>query len=131
MRDIDNLKRFGNLFESLVSDKVKMSLLRVYGYESMVGNVYYYECKEYMETEDEQNLLSVLKFIRKEVDKLGWNDNKIVCEICVGSWRVFIGFWDDYVRIGGSVIPNLYPPKYKEGEFGLEKITLRGGEQGK
>ena len=64
--------------------------------------------------------------IRKEVDKQGWNDNKIVCEIMVGTWRIFIGYWDWDLTIGGSVVPNLYPPKFKKGQWDLmERISVR------
>ena len=127
--DISYLKECGNLLESLLGKNKTISLIRVYGYESKVGDVYYYQSKEHMETQEEKDLLDVLKNIRKEVDKLGWNDNKIVCEIRVAYWRVFIGFWDEYITIGGSVIPNLYPAKYKDGTWGIEEIIIREGEK--
>lgn len=127
--DIFYLKECGNLLESLLDNNKTISLIRVYGYESKVGDVYYYQRKEYMETQEEKDLFGVLKNIRKEVDKLGWNDNKIVCEVLVGYWRVFIGFLDDMIIIGGSVIPNMYPPKYKEGTWGIEEIIIREGEK--
>ena len=128
--DIIYLRLCGNLLESLLDNNKTISLIRVYGYESRVGDVYYQtNAEHYIEEDDEKNLLDVLKNIRKEVDKLGWNDNKIVCEIRVAYWRVFIGFWDDYITIGGSVIPNMYPPKYKEGTWGIEEIIIREGEK--
>ena len=127
--DIIYLKECGNLLESLLDNNKTISLIRVYGYESKVGDVYYYQSKEYMETQEEKDLLDVLKNIRKELDKLGWNDNKIVCEIRVAYWRVFIGFWDEYITIGGSVIPNLYPAKYKSGTWGIEEVIIRQGEK--
>lgn len=126
--NIGYLKGFGNLLETLLDNKKSIYLIRVYTYESQVGDVYYQERKEYMETQDEKELLSVLQNIRKEVDKLNWNDNKIVCEINVGYWRIFIGFWDDNITIGGSVRPNMYLPKYKKGLWGIEEILIREGE---
>lgn len=127
--DIFYLKECGNLLESLLDNNTPIYLIRVYGYESKVGDVYYYQREEYMETQEEKDLLDVLKNIRKEVNKLGWNDNKIVCEIRVAYWRVFIGFWDENITIGGAVIPNLYQPKYKEGTWGIEEIIIREGEK--
>ena len=127
--DIGYLKQCGNLLESLLDDNKTISLIRVYTYESNVGDVYYQERKEYMETQEEKDLLAVLQNIRKEVDKLNWNDNKIVCEIHVAFWRVFIGFWDDTITIGGSVRPNMYQPKFKEGNWGIEEIIKREGKK--
>ena len=64
--------------------------------------------------------------IRKEVDRQGWNDNKIVCEIMVGVWRIFIGYWDWSLAIGGSVVPNLYLPKFKKSQWNsIERISVR------
>ena len=125
IHNIDYLKQCGNVLETLLDDKKSIYLIRVYTYESQVGDIYYQERKEYMETQEEKDLLDVLKNIRKELDKLGWNDNKIVCEIRVAYWRVFIGFWDEYITIGGSVIPNLYPAKYKSGTWGIEEVIIR------
>lgn len=127
--DIFYLKECGNLLESLLDNNKTIYLIRVYGYESKVGDAYYYQREEYMETQEEKDLLDVLKNIRKEVNKLGWNDNKIVCEIRVAYWRVFVGFWDENITIGGSVIPNLYPAKYKKGTWGIEEIIIREGEK--
>jgi len=126
--NIDYLKQCGNLLETLLDDKKSIYLIRVYTYESQVGDIYYQERKEYMETQEEKDILAVLQNIRKEVDKLNWNDNKIVCEINVGYWRIFIGFWDDYITIGGAVKPNMHLPKYKNGLWGIEAIVIREGE---
>lgn len=128
IHNIDYLKQCGNLLETLLDDKKSIYLIRVYTYESQVGDVYYQERKEYMETQEEKDLLAVLQNIRKEVDKLNWNDNKIVCEVNVGYWRIFIGFWDDYITIGGSVRPNMHLPLYKKGLWGFEEILIREGE---
>ena len=126
MKTIEDLKQNGNLLEKLLDVNTNIYLLRVYGYESYVGNVYYQNREEYMDTEEEKKLLEILQTIRKSVDKQNWNDNKIVVEIMVGSWRVFIGYWDWNLTIGGSVVPNLYPPKYKKGQWDLmERIQVR------
>lgn len=128
MKTITDLKRNGNLLEKLLDETTKIYLLRVYGYESYVGNIYYQGRKDDMkeDSEEEKKLLDILQVIRKEVDKQNWNDNKIVAEIMVGSWRIFVGYCDWNLTIGGSVIPNLYPPKYKKGQWNLmEKIQVR------
>ena len=128
MKTITDLKQNGNLLEKLLDENTKIYLLRVYSYESYVGNVYYQGDKEEMkeDSEEEKKLFNILQMIRKEVDKQGWNDNKIVCEIMVGAWRIFIGYWDWNLAIGGSVVPNLYPPKFKKGQLGLvERISVR------
>lgn len=128
MKTITDLKQNGNLLEKLLDENTKIYLLRVYGYESHVGNVYYQGDEEGMkeDSEEEKKLFNILQMIRKEVDKQGWNDNKIVCEIMVGAWRVFIGYWDWDLAIGGSVVPNLYPPKFKKGQWDLmERISVR------
>ena len=128
MKTIIDLKQNGNLLEKLLDENTKIYLLRVYGYESYVGNIYYQGDEEGMkeDSEEEKKLFNILQMIRKEVDKQGWNDNKIVCEIMVGAWRIFIGYWDWNLAIGGSVIPNLYPPKFKKGQWDLmERISVR------
>ena len=128
MKTITDLKQNGNLLEKLLDENTKIYLLRVYGYESHVGNVYYQGDEEGMkeDSEEEKKLFNILQMIRKEVDKQGWNDNKIVCEIMVGAWRVFIGYWNWNSTIGGSVVPNLYPPKFKKGQWDLmERISVR------
>lgn len=128
MKGIKDLKQNGNLLEKLLNPQEKIYLLRVYGYESYVGNVYYQGDKEGMkeDSEEEKKLFNILQMIRKEVDKQGWNDNKIVCEIMVGAWRIFIGYWDWNLAIGGSVVPNLYSPKFKKGQWDLmERISVR------
>ena len=128
MKTITDLKRNGNLLEKLLDENTKIYLLRVYGYESRVGDIYYQGDKEQMkeDSEEEKKLFNLLQMIRKEIDKQGWNDNKIVCEIMVGTWRIFIGYWDWNLTIGCSVIPNLYPPKFKKGQWDLmERISVR------
>ncbi len=128
MKTITDLKQNGNLLEKLLDENTKIYLLRVYGYESHIGDVYYQGDEEGMkeDSEEEKKLFNILQMIRKEVDKQGWNDNKIVCEIMVGAWRVFIGYWDWNLTIGGSVVPNLYPPKFKKGQWDLmERISVR------
>lgn len=128
MKTITDLKQNGNLLEKLLDKNTKIYLLRVYGYESRVGNVYYQGDEEGMkeDSKEEKKLFNILQMIRKEVDKQGWNDNKIVCEIMVGAWRIFIGYWDWDLAIGGSVVPNLYPPKFKKGQWDLmERISVR------
>lgn len=125
-KDLKKLKQFGNLLEKLLNPQEKIYLLRVYGYESYVGNVYYQERKDYMNTKEEKQLLEVFQIIRKEVNKQHWDDNKIVVEVVIGSWRVFIGYWDENLTLGGSVVPNFYLPKFKEGRWGaIEKISIR------
>ena len=128
MKGIEELKQNGNLLEKLLNPQEKIYLLRVYGYESHVGNVYYRGNEDYMksDTEEEKKLLKVFQQIRKKIDEEKWNDNKIVAEIIVGSWRVFVGYWDWTLSIGGSVVPNLHSPKFKSTEFGyIEKISVR------
>lgn len=113
MKNLDTLKKQGNLFDNIVSNDVKIYLLRVWGYESMVAEEYYVERKDRMNIEEERQLLEVLNIIRNKVVELGWNDNKIVCETTIGWHKVFIGYWDDFIHIGNALIPNSYLPKYK------------------
>lgn len=130
--NINNLKQFGNLLEKLLDSNIKIDLIRVYGYGSYVGNVYYRWKNDFVYikniTEEEKNLLDVIEKIRKKVEELNWNDNKIVVEVMVNdSWRVFIGYYDHDKIIGGSVIPNFNLPKFKmDGVFKiLQKINIR------
>lgn len=128
--NINNLKQFGNLLEKLLDFNTKIDLIRVYGYGSHVGNIYYRWTNLYIKniTEEEKNLLDVIEKIRKKVEELNWNDNKIVVEVIVNnSWRIFIGYYDHDRTIGGSVIPNLNLPKFKmDSVFKiLQKINIR------
>ena len=44
----------------------------------------------------------------------------------VGAWRIFIGYWDWNLTIGGSVVPNFVLPKFKKGQFdSIERISIR------
>ena len=79
MKGIEELKQNGNLLKKLLNPQEKIYLLRVYGYESHVGNVYYRGDKEYMEKsdiEEEKKLLEVFQQIRKKIDEERWNDFK-------------------------------------------------------
>ncbi len=119
MNRLEKLQNRGNLLESLLTKPIY--LIRVWGYESRVMPCLYSEEKEDIleeGTEVEKQLLDLSNKIRKEIDKRGWNDNKIVAEIQVGYWRIFIGYWDSHITIGQSLIPNDYLPDYKESEFG-------------
>lgn len=126
MNKLEKLQNCGNLLESLLTKPIY--LLRVWGYESRVMPYLYCEEKEDIleeGTEVEKQLLDLSNKIRKEIDKRGWNDNKIVAEIQVRHWRIFIGYWDSHITIGQSLIPNEYLPKYRESEFsGIDPIGI-------
>lgn len=126
MKNLDTLKKQGNLFHSILSDDIEIYLLRVWGYESRVAETYYTERKERMDSEEEQKLLKVLQLIRTKVVELNWNDNKIVCELVIEFHKVFVGYWDDYMFIGGAIVPNKYLPKYKKDIFeSIKPIRVR------
>ena len=107
----------GNLLESLLGTHEKNStieIIRVYPYESKVGDRVFGSERRYLNTPEDQNILQVLDEIRKKVDENHWDDNKIVVELSIGFHHIFIGFWDDYISVGYSVIPNTkYQPLCK------------------
>lgn len=132
MNTLERIKQQGNLFQLLMDKNTPVKLIRVYGYESKVGNTWLnFQSSKDIDPEFDGNdmkpFIEVLLNLRKSMAKeTSWNDNKIVMEVLIGSHRIFIGYWDEYISVGGSVIPNLYPPKYRMGQFvGIEKITLR------
>jgi len=109
---LEALKGQGNLLDALLGiDKENntIKVIRVYPYESHVGNVFANERREYIEKRnkpEEMNVLTILDQIRQKVSELNWNDNKIVVELNVGFHHVFVGFWDLEINFGLSVIPN-------------------------
>lgn len=122
--DLDYFKRYGNLYEKLMNPEQPIFLLRVYGYESMVVDLLY-QNSSYPNGEEEK-FISILKNIRESLPE-GWNDNKIVIELSLGSWdwHVFLGFWDNRIYIGGGVCPNRYIPKAKYINTMVDRIKIR------
>ena len=132
MNTLERIKQQGNLFQLLMDQNTPVKLIRVYGYESKVGNTWLNfqssrEIDPEFDGKDMKPFIEVLLNLRESMAKeTSWNDNKIVMEVEVGSHRIFIGYWDEYVSVGSSVIPNMYPPKYRMGQFcGIEMIALR------
>ena len=123
--DLDCLKSCGNLYEKLTDPKYPIYLLRVYGYESMAVDLLY-ENSPYIHSDEEENLISILKNIRKSLPE-GWNDNKIVIELSLGTWdwHFFLGFWDSKIYIGQGVCPNRYMPKAKYINTMVGRIKIR------
>ena len=108
MNNFSNLRRQGNLLESLLGNHCennKIEIIRVYPYESRVENIFYKTQKEWLTTPEELGFSEVVDRIREKVDQFGWNDNKIAVELYIGYHHVFIGFWDSSITIGSSVIP--------------------------
>lgn len=122
--DLDFLKNCGNLYEKLTDPERPIYLLRVYGYESMAVDLLYENssCPD----DEEENLISILKNIRKSLPE-GWNDNKIVIELSLGTWdwHFFVGFWDSNIYIGQGVSPNRYMPKAKYIGTMIDRIKIR------
>lgn len=131
MATLERIKHQGNLFQLLMDKNTPVKLIRVYGYESKVGNTWLNQSSKdiipELDGKDMKPFIKILLGLRESMAKeTSWNDNKIVMEVEVGSHRIFIGYWDEYISIGGSVIPNLYPPKYRVGQFiEIEKIPIR------
>jgi hypothetical protein len=122
--DLDYLKDCGNLYEKLTDPEHPIYLLRVYGYESMAVDLLY-ENSSYPNDEEEK-FISILKDIRKSLPE-GWNDNKIVIELSLGTWdwHFFVGFWDSRIYIGQGVCPNRYAPKAKYINTMVDRIKIR------
>ena len=122
--DLDYLKDCGNLYEKLTDPEHPIYLLRVYGYESIAVDLLY-ENSSYPDDEEEK-FITILEDIRKSLPK-GWNDNKIVVELSLGTWNwhFFVGFWDSKIYIGQGVSPNMYMPKAKYIGSMVERIKIR------
>lgn len=132
MNTLEKIKQQGDLLPLLLNKNIPVKLVRVYGYESKVGNVWLnFQSSRDIDPEFDDKymkpLIEVLLNLRESMAKeTSWNDNKIVMEVSVVNHRIFISYWDEYVSVGGSVIPNSYPPHYRTGMFGgIEKIPLR------
>lgn len=132
MNTLEKIKQQGNLFQLLMNKNIPVKLIRVYGYESKVGNCWlnFQSSKDIdpeFDGEEMKSFIEVLLNLRKSMAKeTSWNDNKIVMEVRVGYHRIFIGYWDEYISVGSSVIPNIYPAKYRMGQsIGIEEIPLR------
>lgn len=110
MKQLENLKKDFNVFNMFMDESVSIKLLKIYGYESRVGGVLYRNEKRFMEMNpEEKQLLGVLRdLIEKRVIEIGLIDNKIVAEIYVGPFHLFVGYWDWYFTIGTEVIPGNY-----------------------
>lgn len=121
---------FGNLLESLLGiseENNTIEIIRVYPYGSKVGSKVFVSERRYLNTPEDKEILQVLDEIRKKVGENNWNGNKIVVELSIGSHHIFIGFWDDYISVGCSVIPAIrYQPYCKISESGrIEPVVVR------
>lgn len=119
----ETLKKHGNLYDNFLHGSI--SILRVYPYESRVGNRIYLQQRNYINGEDLE-IIKILDEIIEKVEEENWNDNKIVVETYIGGWHVFIGFWDWNISIGFSVIPTKNFPRYKTNKYGsIEEVKVR------
>lgn len=114
----DQLSKYEiNVMKALMSNK--MTLLRVYPYESHVRDAIY---RINDKREDKSTLCQRLLDIRKYADKHNINDNKIVIQLEANGYMIFIGYWDSYITVGTAVQPCAYPAK----EFPKNNSALFG-----
>ena len=107
----ETLGEIGNLLDSFLgkTKESKINIIRVYPYESFVSDRIITIERQYIDIEDptENEILKIIDAIRKKVNDKGWDDNKIVIETNIGPFTsIFIGFWDDFIYIGRSVVPS-------------------------
>ena len=125
----ESIKKRGNLLEQFLDDNKSIEILRVYPYESKCASVIFSEDRKYIEhgaTPEDLKILEVIDLIRKTADEKLYSDNKIVIETYIGGWHVFVGYWDDIITVGLSVIPTRAFPRFKTDEHGsLEEIKVR------
>ena len=125
------LENQGYLLQFFLGNHEKVNtieILRVYPYESNVGGVFFSSERKYVEKDPESiPILAIIDQIRNKCKEEHWNDNKIVVELYIGYSHIFIGFWDEFIRIGNSVIPNpTRNPHYKTNDLGnVEPVTIR------
>ena len=126
------LRKQGNLLESLEGthkDNNTIEIIRVYPYESHVGECFFYEDRERIERRNNPEELKILKIfdrIREKVREMGWDGNKIVVELYIGYHQVFLGFWDYSISMGGSVQPNpRYQASCKTSSGWIEPVIVR------
>lgn len=130
----DALKKCGNLYEKLTDPNVPLYVVRVYSYRSHTRDLLYQIDDDVYNSRlqgEEKDFVQLLRDIRRKVDDLNWNDNKIVIELSINEvseygWRIFIGFWDWTISIGGAVLPNFYTPHCKTSDTGyIEPVKIR------
>lgn len=108
----------------------KITLLRVFGYESRAINILADTCGyEGIHVQKGSVLYERLKEIRKFADTFDFNDNKIVIQVNVGTDYcygncLFIGYWDDCISIGTALVPNEYKPKEFPTNNGWNGMTV-------
>lgn len=121
---MNNLQNCGNLLEYIQGD-CDIQILRVYGYESKVADRCYYGSTEWEPEDESEEAVNKLFSLVKENILGKWWENKCVVEIYIGSWHLFLGYWDSYQTIGFGVIPNWYPPKGNRSDWGhYEPINI-------
>ena len=124
------LKENGNLLEQFLDSSKAVELLRVFPYESRCGDTILSLYRKQIEddaTPEDLEVLGVIDALRTKAREKGWSDNKIVIESFIGSWHIFVGYWDDIISIGLAVKPNFsYNPKYEVDEWGtIKRIKVR------
>lgn len=103
----DQLSKYEiHVMKALMSNK--MTLLRVYPYESHVRDIIW---RINDRREDKSTLCQRLLDIRKYADRYNINDNKIVIQLEADGYMIFIGYWDSYITIGTAVQPCAYAAK--------------------
>lgn len=121
---MNKVKECGNLLEHIMGD-CDIHIYRVYGYESMVADRCYHGSTEWEpENESEEAINKLFALVEENVPNK-WKENKMVVEICIGTWKLFLGYWDSYYTMGFGVKPNSYPPKGNLNSWGFyESITI-------
>jgi hypothetical protein len=121
----NHLKECGNLAEQMLDTTTPIFLYRVFGYESITQSRIFSVDRDRVVKTDLPFVVVILQ-IEKVMKELGWYENKSVADVTIGSHRVFIGFYDNNINIGLSLIPNYYPPYLRKNMFdSLEKIQVR------
>lgn len=118
---MEKLQQCGNLLSYIKGD-CDIQILRVYGYESRPCDDIY-KCLD--ESRLPRNLENLFSTVWKNIP-MNWRDNKIVVEVQIGPWRLFLGYWDWSRTIGFGVIPNMYMPHVNLTKLGrVEPINIK------
>lgn len=110
-----NLQQCGNLLKYISGD-CDIQILRVYGYESITADTIYDKKEDRLS----DSLNSFFSTVWQNIPR-DWRDNKIVVEVQIGPWRLFLGYYDFSRSIGYGVLPNMYLPKANTDKWGKVK----------